>query len=352
MKEVIKRLPELVVAVDAMGGDYGPSVTVPATLRSLKHHPTLRIILVGNQNVLEQELSKHSNSISPHPHLKIHHASECVNMDESVIQAVRRKKDSSLRVAINLVREGIAKACVSAGNTGALMAIASLVLKTLPGIHRPAIMANFPTENGQGVRVLDLGANINSSANDLYQFAVMGSVMAFAVDGIERPRVALLNIGHEEIKGNNQVKLTAEILSKAKEINYIGYVEGNDIFHHAADVIVCDGFVGNVALKTCEGLAALMIERAKQEFAKNWLTQLTGLLAKPILWPITKTLDPNRKNGASLLGLQGIVIKSHGNANILAYSMAIEEAVMEVERNVVNKIAAQVSKMLNDSEIV
>jgi len=330
-----------------MGGDFGPPVTVPAAVKALTKHPELHLILVGDQDTLAQALQSHSYDKS---RLTIHHASERVEMDESPSQALRQKKDSSMRVAINLVKENTAQACVSAGNTGALMATARFVLKTLPCIDRPAIISAFPTVVPEKrVRMLDLGANVDTSAESLVQFAVMGSVLASAVDNIDNPKVCLLNIGEEEIKGNEQVKRAGHILSQSKSINYIGYIEGDAIYKGNVDVVVCDGFVGNVALKTTEGVATLISRLMKAAFMRNWLTKLVGLLVKPIIKPFTKQIDPSRYNGATFIGLQGTVVKSHGGANILGFARAIEEAIIGVEKNVPDRIRNEVEHLLKSS---
>ncbi len=333
-----------------MGGDFGPSVTVPAALQVLKNHKALHLILVGDQAVLKKELSI-NNSINE-PRYTIQHASQCVEMDESPSQALRSKKDSSMRVAINLVKASKAQACVSAGNTGALMATAHFVLKSIPGIDRPAIVSAFPTVSGSKImRMLDLGANVDSSAENLYQFAVMGSVLASAVDNITNPKVYLLNIGEEVIKGNEQVKETAKLLSNSKMINYAGYIEGDQIYAGEADIVICDGFVGNVALKSSEGVAILIRKMLRDSYNRNFLTRIVGLLSKPVLKPVIKRIDPDRYNGATFLGLQGIVIKSHGGAGVKAYVHALEEAIMQIEKNIPQRIGAEVEKLLKLSKI-
>lgn len=329
-----------------MGGDHGPTVIVPAALQTLARQPTLHLILVGDASVLEKLLKQYGGEAQP-SRVSIVHASEQIAMDEPPVSALRNKKDSSMRVAINLVKEKTALAAVSAGNTGALMAISKFVLKTLPGIDRPAIITALPTIHPNiKVRVLDLGANVDSSAENLFQFAVMGSIMATAVDGIEKPRVALLNVGTEEIKGNEQVKKAAQLLLETPEINYIGFVEGDDIYKGNADVVVCDGFVGNVMLKSSEGLAWIITQYVKEAFSRNWLTKLSALAAMHVLRSVRKRIDPANYNGASLLGLQGTVIKSHGSANIIAYSNAIEEAMAEAKQNIPTKIASRVEQLL------
>ncbi len=338
-------MANITVSLDAMGGDYGPAVIVPAAALMTQEHPDLCVILVGQRDVIANELQ--TLRITESDRLKIHHASESVGMDEPPAQALRYKKDSSMRVAINLVKEGVADACVSAGNTGALMATAKFVLKTLPGVDRPAISALLPTVvPNKNVRVLDLGANVDSTAEQLFQFAVMGSVLAKTISNIENPKVALLNIGAEEIKGNEQVKEAAKLLSECSAINYIGNVEGDNIYTGIADVIICDGFVGNVALKTSEGLTKLILQLIKQAFMKNWLTKLSGLAAKRILKSVATHLEPARYNGASLVGLRGTVIKSHGSANVAAFANAIREAKLEVTQSVPDKIRKQVGNLL------
>lgn len=330
-----------------MGGDHGPSVTVPAALEVLTKHLHLHLILVGDENILSPALSSLSYDRN---RLSIQHASQRVEMNEHPSQALRTKKDSSMRVAINLLKENKAQACVSAGNTGALMATARFVLKTLPGIDRPAIISTFPTTNKKkNMRMLDLGANVDSSAESLVQFAVMGSVLASAVENISNPKVCLLNIGEEEIKGNEQVKRTAQLLANAKFINYAGYIEGDAIYQGDADVVVCDGFVGNVALKTTEGVAIFITKFIKAAFMRNAWTKFVGWLAKPVLKPFMKQVDPARYNGATFIGLQGTVIKSHGSANAHAFARAIEEAIIGVEKNIPERIRHEVEQLLKSS---
>lgn len=322
------------IALDAMGGDHGPAVVVPAAADALRRHRQIKLVLVGDQNVLADRLQQHG--IAPGERLDIHHASQTVAMDEAPSQALRNKKDSSMRVAIDLVKAGTADACVSAGNTGALMATARFVLKTLPGVDRPAITALIPARNGF-TRLLDLGANVDCTAEHLLQFAVMGSVLAEAIDGRTNPRVGLLNIGEEEIKGNEQIKQAAQLLA-ASGLNYIGYVEGDGIFKGAADVVVCDGFVGNVALKTMEGVGAIIVEFMRAEFSRNALTRLAGLAALPVLRSLRRRMDSRGYNGGSLLGLRGIVVKSHGSADAFSFGRAVDVAILEVERAVPSRI--------------
>lgn len=319
-----------------MGGDYGPPVLIPAALQVLAEHADLHIVFVGRESDLTPLLSQHGAALSAR--WTIQHASQVVESDEPPASALRGKKDSSMRVAINLVKSGQAQACVSAGNTGALMAMARFVLKTLPGIDRPAIITGFPTQEGGEVRMLDVGANVDCDAEQLFQFAVMGSALTQLADNSDRPKIGLLNIGEESIKGTEQIKQAAALLSKCTALNYIGYVEGDDIFTGIADVIVCDGFVGNVTIKACEGVAKLIAQSAKKVFKANLWSQLAALPALPLLKRFSRFIDPKRHNGATLLGLDGIVIKSHGGADIVASRYAIEEALVEIEKNVPEQI--------------
>jgi phosphate acyltransferase len=329
------------VAVDAMGGDHGPPVTVPACFEFLEVTPNAHIILVGVQAPLESEVAKARPQLRER--ITIHAATEVVDMDEAPADALRKKKDSSMRVAINLVKDGTANACVSAGNTGALMAIARFVLKTLPGIDRPAIASQLPTKTGDTL-VLDLGANVNCTSEHLVQFAAMGSALVTAVNGIERPTVGLLNIGEEDIKGSNVVKQTAELL-KASKLNFYGNVEGDDIYMGTTDVVVCDGFVGNVMLKTSEGLAHMLYEFLKTEFTRNMLTRIAAAVVYPVLMAFKRRIDPRRYNGATLVGLKGVVVKSHGGADVFAFANALRRAAAEVEHGVLEKIAQRISEM-------
>ena len=336
------------VALDAMGGDHGPDVVVPAALSVLAKEPEVRLILVGDENTLIETLRAHR--AQPGDRLAVRHASQQVEMDDLPSQALRSKKDSSMRVSIDLVKEQVADACVSAGNTGALMATARFVLKTLPGIDRPAIIASLPTIGGH-THLLDLGANVESTPRQLFEFAVMGSVLTSAVDNIPRPKVALLNIGEEEIKGNEGVKEAARLLASS-DLHYVGFVEGDDIFTGNADVIVCDGFVGNVALKSSEGVAKMISHFIRTEFGRNLFTRLAGLLALPVIKAFRTRIDPRKYNGASLVGLRGIVIKSHGSADEVAYANAIREAVAEIKKNVPVRISEHLESMLANREAV
>jgi glycerol-3-phosphate acyltransferase PlsX len=328
-----------------MGGDHGPSVTVPASLVALAKHPHLHLILVGDAAVLETALKPHTYDTH---RLRILHANEQVEMDEPPATALRKKKDSSMRIAINQVKEGKAEACVSAGNTGALMAIAKFVLKTLPGIDRPAIISTFPTiVPKKNMRMLDLGANVDSSAEHLFQFAVMGSLLASALENIESPNVYLLNIGAEAIKGNEQVKQTDQLLTNTQMINYRGFIEGDALYKGEADVVVCDGFVGNVALKTTEGVAGLLIKLMKQALMRNSFTKLIGLLVQPVIKPFINRINPSTYNGATFIGLKGTVVKSHGSATAQGFARAIEEAMMGAEKNIPERIQDEFLHLLS-----
>jgi glycerol-3-phosphate acyltransferase PlsX len=324
-----------------MGGDHGISVTVPASLDALSKFSDIHIILVGKADLINAELSKHQYDAS---RITVEHADQVVEMDDLPSKALRNKRQSSMRIALNLVKDDVAHACVSAGNTGALMAVAKFVLKTLPDIDRPAICTSMPTMKGH-VHVLDLGANVGVDGETLAQFAVMGAVLARAVDDNPNPRVGLLNIGEEEIKGHQRIKDAHQILQNT-QINYIGYVEGDDIYKGNTDVIACDGFDGNIALKASEGVAKMISFYLKNAFNKNLLTKLVGLLAYPVLRAFKDKVDPRRYNGASLLGLQKIVIKSHGGADQFSFLHAIAEARLEVTKNVPALISAEVSKLI------
>ena len=336
------------IALDVMGGDHGPDVVLPAAVKALGKRDDLDLLLVGDQRLIETKLAALGRGNSER--LQIQNASQCVDMDELPSHALRFKKDSSMRVAINMVKEGRAQACVSAGNTGALMATARYVLKTLPGIDRPAICTSLPSRTGH-TWVLDLGANIDSSPEHLFQFGLMGSVLATALDGNESPRVGLLNIGEEEIKGNETIKEAAGLLA-GSALNYIGFIEGDDIYSGKADVVACDGFIGNIALKSSEGIAQIISYYMKREFTRNILTKMAGLVALPVLKAFRKAIDPRRYNGANLLGLRGSVIKSHGGADVLAFTNAILVAAMVVEQNVPQLISSQLEAILAERQAV
>ena len=334
-------------AIDCMGGDHGLAVTVPAALKFLARHPDLSVLLVGDAAGIEATLAASKGPV-PRSRIEIVAASEVVTMTDSVEIALRKKRDSSMRVAVNLVKSGRAAACVSAGNTGALMAISRHVLKTLEGIDRPAIATLLPNQTGRATTVLDLGANVDCTAEHLLQFAVMGSALVAAVDGKERPTVGLLNIGEEIIKGNDTVKEAGELMRAAAErgqLEFYGNVEGDDIFKGTVDVVVCDGFVGNVALKTSEGLAQMLGGFIREEFKRTPLTMLAALVALPVLNRFKHRVDHRRYNGASLLGLRGLVVKSHGSADAFAFSNAIERACDAASHDVASRIVASMRSM-------
>ncbi len=326
---------KVTVAIDAMGGDHGPSVTVPAALRCLARDPELAVVLVGIEEQIASELRRHRTAVGDR--LRIRHASEVVGMDESPALAMRNKKDSSMRVAIDLVKAGEANACVSAGNTGALMATARFVLKMMPGIERPAIASALPTMRGR-IIMLDLGANVDCTPEHLLQFGIMGAVLVSALEGREQPSVGLLNIGEEEIKGNETVKQAADLL-RASGLNFYGNIEGDDIYRGTTDVVVCDGFVGNVALKTSEGLAKMISTMLREEFSRSVFTRIAGLVALPVLNAFKRRVDPRRYNGATLLGLRGVVIKSHGGADRFSFEHSIDKAIREVRNGVLQRIS-------------
>lgn len=333
----------ITVAVDAMSGDHGHEIVVDAVLQALPAHPELVILLVGDESALKASLARRRQTAVPR--LEIVHASEVVAMSESPSKALRNKKDSSMRVAIDLVHAGRALACVSAGNTGALMATAKFVLKTLPGVDRPAIISQLPTLSGS-TYVLDLGANSECSSQQLFQFACMGSALVTAMAGIERPRVGLLNIGEEELKGNQVIKDAAAMLADFSALNYVGFVEGDGVFLRPVDVVVCDGFVGNVTLKAGEGVAKLVGNFMREEFNRSWQSKLQGLIARSVLRALSRRMDPRRYNGASFVGLRNTVVKSHGSADTIAFRHALEVAVREVGNEVPTRIAALLSSLV------
>ncbi len=332
----------LTVAVDAMSGDKGTGVIVEAVRQVLSQRPDATLLLVGDP----QEINRHiGDKPLPEGRAQIVEASEVVTMEDTVAIALRNKKKSSMRIAIDQVKSGRAAACVSSGNTSALMAVSKFVLKTVPGIDRPAISTTIPALNGH-THMLDLGANVDCSAEHLFQFAAMGSILAEAIDAKAHPSVGLLNIGSEDIKGNVQVKDAAALLANSN-LNYIGFVEGNEIYTERADVVVCDGFVGNVSLKTSEGVAHMVSHYLKEEFMRTPVNKLIGLLAKPVLRSFGNRIDPRRYNGASLLGLKGVVIKSHGGADALAFANAINIALLEIDNDVPSMITERMSQSVS-----
>ncbi|EJL6398474.1 phosphate acyltransferase PlsX [Vibrio navarrensis] len=336
-------MQSITVALDAMGGDFGPRVTVPAAVQALSHFPELKVILTGDQPLITTQLSR--LGYKPDSRLTIQHCSRVISNSEKPSLALRNSQDSSMRLAIELVSDAKADACVSGGNTGALMALSRFILKLLPGIDRPALVSALPTVSAGRSWMLDLGANVSCDADSLFQFAVMGA--ALAEEHLNRvPKVAVLNVGVEEIKGNDVVKRCAELLSQTDAVNFVGFIEGNQILQNVADVIVCDGFVGNVCLKASEGTAQLFIEKIKNSMATS---SIKGWIAKKLLSGLfyeLKTLNPDQYNGASLLGLRGIVIKSHGSADVSAVVNAIGEAVHEVKRQVPSRISDRLEAVL------
>jgi phosphate acyltransferase len=325
-----------------MGGDHGPHVTVPAALEFQARVADADIVLVGVRDAVESELRAHG--ARPGVRLRVHAATEVVGMDEPPALALRYKKDSSMRVAVNLVKNGEAHACVSAGNTGALMAVSRFVLKTIPGIDRPAIATVLPNMKGGFTYVLDLGANVDCTPEQLMQFGVMGAMLVAALEHRERPTVGLLNIGVEDIKGNETVKRAAELL-RASGLNFYGNVEGDDIYKGTTDVVVCDGFVGNALLKASEGVARMIVSFLREEFRRSAWNRFSALLATPVIDALRVRMDPAKYNGASLLGLRGIVIKSHGAADRRAFGYALERALDEVRNNVPQRIAGRMAEL-------
>ena len=330
---------EVKVAIDCMGGDHGAHVTVPAALSVARSDRDASFILVGLQDAIERELRR--NGAAPDAQISVRHASQVVEMNEAPAAAMRAKKDSSMRVAVNLVEQGEAAACVSAGNTGALMAISRFVLGMLPGIDRPAIATILPSLKGH-TYILDLGANVDCTPEHLLQFGIMCSELVSSVEGKQRPTVGLLNIGAEDIKGNDQVKGAAELM-RASGLNFYGFVEGDDIYKGTTDVVVCDGFVGNVALKTSEGLAQMLATYLREEFGRNVFSRLAGLLALPVINAFKNRVDHRRYNGASLLGLRGVVVKSHGSADAFAFGFAIRRAIEEARTGVLAHITERMA---------
>ncbi len=336
----------IAIALDCMGGDHGVHVTVPAAASFLSHHPEAGVILVGEERAVRAEMKR--AGLSSDPRARVQHASEVVAMDEAVKVALRSKRDSSMRVAVDLVKSGEADACVSAGNTGALMAISRFVLKMLPGVERPAIASMMPTRRGRTC-ILDLGANVDCTPVDLLHFAIMGAVLFGVVAQVERPSVGLLNIGEEDIKGNDVVKQAAELL-KTSGLNFFGNVEGDDIYKGTTDVIVCDGFVGNVFLKASEELARMLRDYLREEFTRNWFTKLCGIIALPVIHHFRRRVDPRQYNGASLLGLRGIVVKSHGSADSFAFEVAVNRAWDEARSGIIQRISERMPDLAVKAE--
>jgi glycerol-3-phosphate acyltransferase PlsX len=331
-----------IIAVDAMGGDHGPSVTVPACLDFLEADPDASLLLVGRPESLSSEMKK--TGADRHPRLEVVPAAEIVAMDEDVRTAIRTKKHSSMRIAIDLVKKGRASACVSAGNTGALMGTAKFVLKTLAGIDRPAFCAVLPTRAGGQVYALDLGANAQCTPEHLVQFAIMGATLVSAMEGKARPSVGLLNIGSEEIKGNEVVKKAGELLRRTA-LNFYGNVEGDDIYKGTTDVVVCDGFAGNIALKASEGVAKMLGDFLREEYTRSLYARFAALVSYPVIRKFRDRVDHRRYNGAALLGLRGIVVKSHGSADRFAFRRALERAATESSSGLLERIAGEMERL-------
>ena len=337
----------ITLSIDCMGGDHGPSVTVPASISFLAAEAGVNLILVGKADAIQAELCK--LRASKHPRLSVVNASEVVTMDDPLEVALRRKKDSSMRVAINMVKDGHAQACVSAGNTGALMAVSRYVLKTLPGVDRPAICTILPNQKDGPTYMLDLGANVDCEPQHLHQFALMGSALVSAMEGKPKPTVGLLNIGEEDFKGNDLVKRTAQLLRADHErgiLNFYGNVEGNDIFEGTTDIVVCDGFVGNVVLKASEGVGRFVKNALTTEFRRNPLNMLGALIARGAINAFSRRMNPSRYNGASLLGLRGLVFKSHGGESAYGYEFAIRRAYEAVHHDVLARISKSIAELM------
>ncbi len=329
-----------------MGGDHGPHVTVPSAVEYLHRDCEANIILVGKPEVISRELD--ALKVSPSSRLRLHPANEVIGMDEHPAVALRNKKDSSMRVALNLIKSGEAQACISAGNTGALLATSRFVLKTIPGIDRPALAVILPTISGH-TYVLDLGANVNCTAEHLLQFGIMGATLVSSVENKPNPSIGLLNIGEEDIKGNDVVKRAAELF-RSSGLNFYGNIEGDDIYRGTTNVVVCDGFVGNVALKTSEGLAQMLASYLREEFRRSLFSRLAGLVALPVINAFRRRVDHRQYNGASLLGLRGVVIKSHGSADSYAFRCAIRRAVEEVRGGTLRNIVEHIETLRNNIE--
>ena len=332
------------LAVDAMGGDLGPRTKVAGVLLALAADPQLQVTLVGNKPLLQSLLSSHQLSKAFAARIQLLPSQDEILMQDTPASVLRSKKQSSMHLAVQLVAEGQCAACVSAGNTGALMLIARHYLGMQPGIERPAISTAIPTRKGHSY-LLDLGANVDCQAEHLFQFALMGSEMVRCVDGLDRPRVGLLNVGREAVKGNAQVKLAAHLMQQSEHLNYIGYLEGDEIFKGEVDLVVCDGFVGNVALKTSEGLARFLSEQILGLFSKSLYSRLVSLMARPVLRQLKEQMDPVRYNGGSFLGLKGTVVKSHGNADARGFSYAVLRAATEARQGLCARLQEQLQRL-------
>ena len=334
----------ITIALDVMSGDNGPAPAIAGAVKSLQNTYDLRIILVGDERIIDQGLT-HTDQSSK-DRITVIHTDEFIKMDEDIVSAIRNKKNSSMRLSINQVKTKDAHACVSAGNTGVLMSLSKIILKTISGIDRPAICTSLPTKKNF-MQVLDLGANIECDAQNLYQFAVMGSSVVKSLEISNNPRVGLLNIGSEEFKGKDEIKLAAELLNQSN-LNYQGFVEGNGMFSGDYDVIVTDGFTGNIALKSIEGVAGMIKHFIKSEYNKNLYNKLSAIVSLPVMKGVKKKMDPRVYNGASFLGLNGIVVKSHGSADDFSYNNAIQTAYYESKNNLLENIKQYTARELND----
>jgi glycerol-3-phosphate acyltransferase PlsX len=328
-----------------MSGDLGPEVATESSLRFALSHPEVKLTLVGKQAVIKSIIAQSKTASSIPSNINVVNADEVISMTDKPSKVLRQKQCSSMAVAISLVKNGLADACVSAGNTGALMILSRSILRMLPGIDRPAIAKELVTPKGKCL-FLDLGANVDSSAEHLYQFAVMGAIYAETVGGVELPKVALLNVGEEDIKGNEQVKLASRLLSESPYINYAGFIEGHSIFQCDVDVVVCDGFVGNIALKCGEGVAKLVVDVMRRALTKSWFGRLLGWVLVRYLRHVFEAIDPERQNGASFLGLQGVVVKSHGSADTKSFGCALDQALKEVQNKVPDRINRKLDEWL------
>jgi len=339
-------MTDLTLALDAMGGDFGPCITVPAALQALRSNPSLNVILVGDEAQINEYLT--NADLATTHRIKIKHTTEVVSMSDRPVHALRHRKQSSMRIALELVRDGHAQACLSAGNTGALMAMSKVLLKTLPGIDRPALVTCLPAVNNTPVYLLDLGANVACDSDTLFQFAVMGSVLSETVDDTTSPKIALLNVGIEEIKGNDQVQQAGQRLQQTSQVNYTGFIEGDEIYSGNVDVIVCDGFVGNITLKTSEGIARLLIHQLKASLSQGFFVRLLAKMIAPRIHSLLNQMNPDHYNGASLIGLRAIVVKSHGCADETAFLQAINLAVTEAQRRLPQMIEERLESILLD----
>lgn len=342
-------MSSLTLAIDAMGGDKGPTVIAAALVKALQHLPDTKFIVFGDEALLRPIFS--SYQIYQHPSIQLRHTSQVIEMDDKPVQSLRAKPEASMRLAIESVATGETQGCVSSGNTGALMAIAYHVIKPMPGVLRPALVAQIPTEGGKPGFLLDLGANPRCDADTLFQFGVMGSVLSKEVNGIHKPKVALLNMGEEDIKGPDNIRQAAEKLKTISDINYIGFIEGNDLFAGKADVVVCEGYTGNIALKSCEGMARLVYQQFNKNIKGAWFSRILAAFLFKRFKKSWQWLNPDHYNGASLLGLRGVVMKSHGNASANAFFCAIQQAHAEASNFLPERIHSRIESALLDSEL-